>query len=79
MVCARVMRGTSSIASALTPRAASAWISSGRSSGRRNEMTSAFGGSAAISSSRGGATRSTTSAPTRAVAASGTSSAPASA
>ena len=53
IVWARVMRGTSSMASALTPRAASAWLSSGRSSGRRYEMTSAPAGSAAISSSLG--------------------------
>ncbi len=55
IVCARVMRGTSSTARAVRPRAASAWLSSGRSSGRRYEIRSAPAGSAAISSSEGGA------------------------
>ena len=44
IVCARVMRGTSSTARAVTPRAASAWLSSGRSSGRRYEIRSGVGG-----------------------------------
>ena len=73
IVCARVMRGTSSIASALRPRRRAPGSSRAGPAGRRNEISSTSAGRTAISSSLGGATRKPTSAPARAASASATS------
>ncbi len=58
---AREMRGTASIASAVTPRAASASSSSGLNAGASRPMSVEPGASCAISASVGALTFSTTS------------------